>query len=119
MDLNDHATRITYDTRTLVRAGDNANVHVTYRSGERDTLKADLQRFETEKDALADYFAALQAQHQQLLEDLSLLYRTNNALVADLTRHQYGLARAINERSRQTEPTEQPPRPPTAPAARP
>jgi hypothetical protein len=119
IDLNDFATRITYDTRILTGAGDNANIRVTYRTGERDTLQADLDRFQAERDALAEYLAQLQAQQKQLMVDLSLLYRTNNALAAELARHQYNLARSINAKTQQTEPTERAPGaatpPPTAP----
>lgn len=119
INLNDFASRLTYDTRLLVGAGDQANIRVTYRTGERDTIQADLERFQAEKDALAEYYAELEAQHRQLMTDLSMLYRTNNALAAELARHQYNLARSINAQTQTTEPTESAPRgatpPPSAP----
>jgi hypothetical protein len=119
IDLDDFASRLTYDTKVLVGAGDNANIRVVYRTGERDTLQADLDRFQAEREALAEYYAQLQAQHQQLMADLSLLYRTNNTLAAELARNQYNLARSINAKTQTTEPTESAPRgatpPPSAP----
>ena len=119
MDLRDVAARITYDTKTLVLAGDNVQEHVTYRTGERDTLDADVKRFEAELAALTEYRDQLQAQYDQLMKDLSLLYRTNGALMGDLTRHQYNMARSINEQTQQPEPTERAPRAATPPPSRP
>jgi hypothetical protein len=118
-DMNDHAVRITHDTSALVLAGRDAGLHVTYRTGEKDTLLADLKGYEADRDAVSQYLAALTAQWRQLQQGLSLLYRTNNALVADLTRHQYALARQINERTQQTEPTAESPGSPTPPVPRP
>ena len=120
IDLNNFATRLSYDTKILVGAGDNANIRVTYRTGERDTLQADFERFSAERAALAEYYAQLQAQHQQLMTDLSLLYRTNNALASELARHQYNLASRINAKTQTTQPTASAPRgatpPPSAPS---
>jgi hypothetical protein len=119
IDLNEFAGRLSYDTKLLVGAGDNANIRVTYRTGEKDTLQADFDRFQAEKVALAEYYAQLDAQYKQLMADLSLLYRTNNSLAAELARNQYNLARSINAQTRTTEPTESAPRaappPPSAP----
>jgi len=113
--LDDDARRIQVDIDSLDVTNKNAEVHVTYRQGEKAELEADLKGMEAERDAVAEYLAALTAQWQQLRQDLSLLYRTNNALVTELTNGQYNLARAINAQTNVTESTAEAPQAPTPP----
>jgi hypothetical protein len=115
MALNDDAGRIQVDIDGLAIANTNADNHVTYRQDEQAELDADFKGLEAERDAVAEYLAELTAQWQQLRLDLSLLYRTNNALVSELANGQYNLARSINAQTNVTESTAESPQAPTPP----
>jgi hypothetical protein len=112
--LDDIAVRIEIDRDTLVTSHAQAETTMAYRTGEKTALKADLERYTAERDAVAAYLAQLTTQWQQLRKDLSVLYQTNNALASQLARDQYNLTRMINTRTR-TESTATAPQAPTPP----
>ena len=114
--LDDSAIRLRVDRDTLVTTHGQAENSVAYRTAEETALKADLDRYTAERDALAAYLAQLTAQWTQLRQDLSLLYRTNNALASQLAKDQYNLTRMINSRTR-TESTATAPQAPTPPGS--
>jgi len=118
-DAEDSSARIHRDTQTLVVTHGGAVKQVTYRTGERGKLQADLEGFKHERDMVHALLTALQKQWTQLRTDLNLLYRTNNALAAELARIQTGTARAIDQRSQYTGSGAAVPSAPSVPRKRP
>lgn len=115
ISLADDARRIEVDIGSLEVTNANADLHVTYRQGEQAELESDLNGMLAEQKAVTDYLAALTAQWNQLRQDLSLLYRTNNALAAELANYQAGLKRSIDAKTNVTESTAEAPQAPTPP----
>jgi len=99
IDLNDSIARVQREVDTLKEVKAKADEQVAYRSDEKMKLEKDLTGFKQEQAEATNYRAALEEEWKKTLQTLSVLYRTNNQLVDELTKIQYRMTQEINRRT--------------------
>ncbi|MGD9720038.1 MAG: hypothetical protein AB7O59_02345 [Pirellulales bacterium] len=97
--IKDTINRLTSDIARTVAATDEAQKEAGYRQAEKENLTADLQLFQRERQAIADYQATLAATYQQVLGTLKTTFAANRDMAAALTQQQLQAADAINRRA--------------------
>lgn len=113
IDLDDSITRVNREVATLQAVKAKADEQIAFRSDEKIKLEKDLTGFKQEQAEATNYRAAREAEWKKTLQQLSVLYRTNNQLAIELTKIQYRMAQEINRRTLQA--TAQATTPTTAP----
>jgi len=90
---------------------------IGYRDMEKANLASDLEKFQFEQKAIADYQKTLEGVFQQVRESLKATFAKNRELAAELTTRQLRAAEEINQRARAAEPTASVSVPPRSPQA--
>lgn len=98
--LADAIAKVKSDLDRTTAAVTEANTEIGYRTTEKTKLAADLERFQFERKAIADYQKSLESLFQQVRESLKATFNTNRQLAAELTAAQLRAADEINQRGR-------------------
>ena len=97
--LNDAINKLNDNIARIGAATAEAEKEIGYRQTEKTNLASDLQNFERERDAIAQYQVSLIKAYQQVREALKSTYLANRAMAADLTTAQFEAADEIDRRS--------------------
>jgi hypothetical protein len=97
--LNDGIRKLTSNIARINAATEEAQKEVTYRQNEKTNVASDLEQFEHEKNAIANYQESLETGYRQALDSLRATYLANRQMAAALTESQLKAAEEIDRRS--------------------
>ncbi len=98
--VNDAISKITSNIQRTEAAAQETDREIAFRDTEKTNLRADLEKFQYEVRAIADYQKTLEDMYAKLRQSLKVTYVNNNKLAADLTAAQLKAAAAIDERTK-------------------
>jgi hypothetical protein len=97
--LQDAINKLTSNIQRMTAATQEAEKEAAYRESEKTNLAADLQRFEHERQAIAQYLEGLTRFFEQLRETMKDTFLANRSMAAALTAAQVRAADQIDRRS--------------------
>ena len=97
--LNDLISTTTNNIQRTEAAVQETNREIGYRDAEKVSLKSDLEKFQYEVQAIANYQKALEAKLAEVRQSLKATYLANNKLAAALTAGQMRAAEEIDQRT--------------------
>ena len=97
--LTDAINKLSNNIDRMTAAAAEADKEAGYRTTEKTNLTADLQGFQRDTKAIADYHAALENVYRQVRESLKATFLANRQMVGALTADQFRAAEEIDRRS--------------------